>query len=186
MTTGAPHTAWIDVETTGVDTRTGDQLLQLAIIITDEKFNELGTLESKFYFTPEEVTAMRNRAIDFVKNMHDTTGLWDELSNESNPSQAEFDETLLEWIKTFEPEALKLYFGGNSLFLDREFMREYLPKSYAHLSHQSIDMSSVEIFMLGTDNRAPFKKARTHDALDDIRECIAQGEYHRELSVVPF
>lgn len=182
----AADIAWIDEETNGLDTRLGCKLIQIAVVVTDKNFNELGTIEAKFYYTPEEVKELRDAAVDFVKNMHDATGLWEALSDESNPRLEDFDETLLAWLKELQPEAGVLRFGGNSIFLDREFMREFLPKSYAHLSYRSVDMTSVEYFLMNTDHREGFEKKLTHEALEDIRESIAQARYHRELSVVPF
>ena len=179
--------AWIDVETNGADTREGCQLLQLAIILTDLQFNEIDVLEAKFYYTPKESEVLRDNAIDYVKQMHDATGLWAQISDkDTTVSQTEFDEKLLAWMIAYQPESEKLYFGGNSINLDREFMREFLPKSYAHLSYRSMDMTSIELFLVGTDNRLKYTKKLTHEALDDIRESLAQARYHRDLSKVPF
>lgn len=174
--------AWIDLESTGVDTRTGDKLLQIAVILTDLDFNEIDTIEAKFYFSPAEVEKLKAQANSFVKDMHATTGLWDRLSDEGNPTQEDFDLHLLAWLQAYQPAAKALYFGGNSITLDREFMREFLPKSYEHLSHRSMDMTSVELFLVGSDGRPRFQKKLTHEALEDIRESLAQARYNRELS----
>lgn len=179
--------AWIDLETNGVDTRTGEKLLQLAIILTDKDFNEIDTLEAKFYFTAEEASALRDHAIEYVKDMHDKTGLWLQVTDKNQTtSYEEFDAKLLAWMQQYQPKSRTLRFGGNSVTLDREFMREFLPTSYEYLSYQNVDMTSVEIFLMGTDNRSRYEKKLTHEALDDIRESLAQAHYHRELSKVPF
>jgi oligoribonuclease len=178
--------AWIDVETNGKDARSGEQLLQIAVIVTDKDFNELGEVESKFYFSREDTEALYAHADDYVKNMHTVTGLWDQLSEPANPAREEFDEFLLAWLKQFSPEPGVLKFGGNSIFLDKEFMREFLPKSYEHLSYQTVDMTSVETFLVDTDGRERYSKKFTHNALDDIRESLEQARYHRNLSKPPF
>jgi oligoribonuclease len=178
--------AWIDVESTGTDVRKGQKLLQIAVIVTDADYNELGEIESKFYFSPDDVKNIYAETDPFVQNMHTQTGLWDALSDETNPSHADFDEKLLAWLKELAPEAGVLYFGGNSIFLDREFMREYLPKSYEHLSYRSIDMTAIEIFLVAADGRPRYKKQLVHEAMDDIRESLDQARYHRELAKPPF
>lgn len=176
--------AWIDVETTGDDARPqfGNKLLQVAVILTDKNFNEIDTLERKFYFPAEEVKAMRDAAVPFVQAMHDTTGLWDQLSNVENPDYEHFDQYFTEWLIARQPQPRKLRFGGNSIFLDREFMREHLSVSYKHFHYRSLDMTSVEEYFGFTEGRPWFTKKKSHDAMDDIRESIASARYHAALN----
>lgn len=179
--------AWTDVETNDVDERLpGATLLQLAAIVTDSDFNELGEIETKFYFPPRAAKAAYEHANDFVREMHTKTGLWDQLSDDANPTHEEFDETFSAWLKELQPEPGVLRFGGNSITLDRNFMRQFLPKSFAHLSYRSLDMSSIEEFLVNTDGRKKFHKAYGHEAMDDIRASLDQARYHRELSKIPF
>lgn len=176
--------AWGDCETTGLDARpeAGNKLLQIAVILTDGDFNELGEIEATFYFTPEEVEAMKAKADPYVLNMHNKTGLWEQLSNPMNPSYEAFDERLKVWLETHQPEAKRLKLGGNSMFLDREFWREFLPKSFEHLSYRDINMTSVEEFFVFTENRPRYVKKLVHEAMSDIRESIEQARYHRSLN----
>ncbi len=172
--------AWTDVETTGVDTREGHKLLQIAVIITDENFQELATLEQKFYYSAEAVEKLKELAGDYVTNMHAATGLWDQLPEAAETPET-FDLKLLRWLQSNQPLAKTLLFGGNSITLDREFMREFLPKSYEHFSHRSLDMTSVENYFAFTQGRERFEKKTTHNALDDIRESLDSLLYHRKL-----
>lgn len=181
---GQPVIAWIDVETTGLDTRDGHQLLQLAAIVTDKRFDELATIETKFYFDKADVELLRDSSVPYVRDMHDKTELWSQLSSPVNPSHEDFDKTFSAWLREFGP-AGTLLFGGNSITLDREFMREYLPLSYDVLSYQNVDMSSVENFFMFIEDRPKFSKKTMHEALEDIRESIAQAVYHRNQTI-PF
>lgn len=171
--------AWTDVETTGLDTRDGHLLLQIAIIITDKDFNEIAVLEQKFRYSPAEVAILKDMAPPIVQEMHEKTGLWDALPD-GTPLD-EYDDVLLRWLQRYQPKARELYFGGNSITLDREFIREFLPKSYNHLHYRSLDMTSVETFKNFTEDRPWFEKRKVHDALEDIRESIASAKYQREL-----
>ncbi len=182
MSAAEAEIAWIDLETTGLTVPEGHWPLQIAAIITDRQFNELGVFESKIFYAKDNIHRLKELANDYVIDMHEKTGLWDQLSDETNPRLLELDELLYEWLVSFQSEALRLRFGGNSIFLDREFMRAYLPKSYSHLSYRSIDMTSVEEFFQFTEGRAPFEKKLTHNALEDIRESIAQAHYHKNLN----
>lgn len=175
--------AWIDVETTGLDTREGHRLLQLACIVTDKNFTELGTIEQKFRYSPEEIEQLKELCPPVVRHMHEATGLWQELTH--GMELEEFDEVFLQWLKSLQPEPRVLYFGGNSIFLDREFTREFLPKSYEHLNYRDVNMTSVETFHLLTEERPWFPKKKVHDALSDIRESIASAVYQREQNLRP-
>lgn len=177
--------AWIDVETTGVDIRDGHYLLQVASILTDEKFREISTFERKVYFSAAEVETLKIMSDPIALELHRRTGLWDALADEKNPSYDELDEQFSLWLKTFQPVPGVLLFGGNSVFLDRNFVNEFLPKSYAHLSYHDLNMTSVEAFFTFTENRPPFQKIKSHNALDDIRESIDQARYHQTKSL-PF
>ena len=176
--------AWIDVETTGVEVSDGHHLLQVACIVTDDKLNELGTFDEAVFYDAVDAVFLREKvADDYVRSMHDATGLWERLP--SGLELPRLDEELLSFLQRFEAEPGKLIFGGNSQFLDRDFLRAYAPKSYRHLHYRNLDMTSVEEFFARTQGRARFEKKRTHDALDDIRESIASCRYHWHESV-PF
>jgi len=182
MTNYAAEIAWIDLETTGLTVPDGHWPLQIAAIITDKNFDELGTLERKIFYTSDSVFRLKELAGDYVRAMHEATGLWDQLTDEKNPTLSILDRDLHAWLVSFQPEVGKLIIGGNSIFLDREFMRAFLPKSYAHLSYRSLDMTSVEKFFGFTEARKEFEKKLVHNALDDIRESIEQAKYHRSLT----
>lgn len=179
MTEGVAEIAWTDVETTGLEPSEGHKLLQIAVIITDREFNELAVLEEKFRYSEEEVQELKKLSNDFVLDMHQSTGLWDALPD-GVPLDG-YDETLLRWLQSVQPEPRRLYFGGNSIFLDRDFMRAFLPKSYSHFHYRSLDMTSVETFHNFTEGRPWFEKRKTHNALDDIRESIESAKYQRTL-----
>lgn len=181
---GEAEIAWIDVETTGLEVSEGHQLLQVAAILTDRHFNEIDSFERVVFYGPVTTTLLREQfANDYVRSMHDTTGLWDQLPSGTPVEQV--DEELHEWLKSHQPKEGFLYFGGNSQVLDREFMKAYTPRSIAHLSYRDLNMTSVEKFFNLIEDRPGFEKKKTHDAMDDIRESIASARYHWRMNT-PF
>lgn len=176
--------AWGDCETTGLDARVqfNNKLLEIAFVLTDGDFNELAEIQTKFYFTKDEVAKMRDEVVPFVREMHDKTGLWEELSNPMNPTYEQFDQRLLHFFKTFQPEPGVMWLGGNSVVLDREFMREFLPESFNYLHYRNLDMTAVEGFFSFTEDRPRYEKKLVHSAMSDIRESIAQAHYHKNLN----
>lgn len=171
---------WIDVETTGIDS-SKEKLLQVACIVTDGNLNELDKgFEKKIYYDLPTVREMRSKADPFVQKMHDNNGLWEALPSGAN--MITVSEELLEYIKQYVPEAKKARLGGNSITLDRNFLKFNMPDVLDYLHYRSYDLSSIagffELFVKTVD---PFEKQKTHDALDDIKESIAEGRYYADL-----
>lgn len=179
---------WIDVETSGIDPK-DCKLLQVACIVTDGHLNELGeSFERKVYYSEDEVQAIRNSANEFVQNMHDVNGIWDSLSVEGD-SLENISRDLLQMLQKYSaPNSARL--GGNSITLDRNFLKTYLPDVADHIHYRSYDLSSVAgWFELHDPNFVPFVKNSTHEALDDIRASIAEGRYYASIinkSMAPF
>jgi oligoribonuclease len=173
---------WIDVESTGFNPFLGEKLLEVACIITDTSFAEVGEpLSLVISYTGEEASALREAATPFVQRMHDATGLWDRLSTEGIPAE-EVDQRLLEHIHRWAPQARSAKLGGNSITLDRNFLEAYLPRTYGHLHYRNLDVSSVQEFLLCTFGEFPlFEKKLTHSALADIRESIAEAKFYRDV-----
>lgn len=171
------YLVWVDVETTGLNPRT-DHLLEIAVIITnlDASLN-FGKFRRTIFHPKWLAKAMRAEAVKFVRDMHDKTGLWDRLPQGEN--MATVDEELLEFIKDVVPEPRKARLAGNSVRLDLNFLEECLRQTYAHLHYRSVDVSALAYVMADcwgvVDGH--FEKKKTHDAMDDIEESIAEYKW---------
>lgn len=175
--------AWIDVETTGKTPRDGSRLLQVACIVTDGDLNELDEgIEMKIHFTEEEVADLYEKTDPFVQNMHNATGLWAALPIEGLPREV-VEEKLLNYLKLYISDAVTAKLGGNSITLDRNFLEAELPTAFDWLHYRSYDVSSVaEHFKLNRPEIAEFPKKYTHEALEDIRESIAEARYYSAIT----
>lgn len=175
--------AWIDVETTGKTPRDGSRLLQVACIVTDGDLNELDEgLEMKIHFTEEEVKELYAKTDPFVQNMHTATGLWTSLSTEGLPREV-VEEKLLNYLKLYIAEPVTAKLGGNSITLDRNFLEAELPTAFDWLHYRSYDVSSVaEHYKLNRPDVSEFPKKYTHEALEDIRESIAEARYYSAIA----
>jgi oligoribonuclease len=174
--------AWIDVETTGKTPRDGSRLLQVACIVTDGDLNELNEgFEMKIHYNAAEVARLFATSDDFVKNMHNKTGLWDALPTEGRPL-AEVNEKLLAELKKYISDPVTAKIGGNSITLDRNFLEAELPEVFNFLHYRSYDMSSVaEHYKLNATNIPEYSKKYGHEALEDIRESIAEARYYSNI-----
>lgn len=181
--TSTKRIIWVDVETTGTEAFSGDSLLEVACLITDSQLNILD--ETGYHavvkYSPLEITKQKLRTSDYVLKMHTDSGLWDKLS--TGTERGVVDTELLDYMKSFVPDARSAPLGGNSITLDRNFLDNNLPKSFAHIHYRSRDISTMvgELEDIMGDSFVPFEKKLAHEAMSDIRESIAEARYLRSL-----
>lgn len=173
---------WVDVESDGLSPRDGCQLLQIATIVTDGNLDEVGEpYMAKVKFTEDQVRTMRDNAVEFVRDMHDASNLWNTLPTEGK-DLAVIEEEVLAHLISCGVEERKARLGGNSITLDRNFMEAFTPRVLNFLHYRNYDMSSVGGFVdLARTDIPWFEKAKTHDALDDIRESLGEARHYRDL-----
>lgn len=73
--------------------------------------------------------------------------------------------------------------AGNTIYMDRIFLKKYFPKVDDYLHYRIIDVSTIKE-LCGRWNRKVYneapRKLLKHRALDDIKESIAELKYYRE------
>ncbi|HEX7536081.1 MAG TPA: oligoribonuclease [Dermatophilaceae bacterium] len=172
---------WIDCEMTGLNLTT-DALIEVAALVTDYGLNQLGDGIDLVIKPPAEAL---NQMDDFVRDMHTSSGLLEELA--AGITMAEAEEHVLAYVREWAPEAGKAPLGGNTVGTDRGFLARDMPGLESHLHYRIIDVSSIKELALRWFPRAFFnspKKAGGHRALADIRESIAELRYYREAIFV--
>ncbi|HEU5143571.1 MAG TPA: oligoribonuclease [Dermatophilaceae bacterium] len=178
----ADRIIWIDCEMTGLSLQR-DALVEVAALVTDFELNQLGDGVDVVIRPPDEALAQMD---DFVRDMHTTSGLIDQLAEGITLREAE--ERVLDYVRTHVPEPRKAPLGGNTVATDRGFLARDLPELEAHLHYRIIDVSSIKELSRRWYPRAYFnapKKSGGHRALADIRESIAELRYYREAVFVP-
>ncbi|GAF79562.1 unnamed protein product, partial [marine sediment metagenome] len=76
---------------------------------------------------------------------------------------------------------------GNSIGQDKAFLSAYMPEIVDYLHYRVIDVSTIkELINRWYENnpQALFEKKKTHRALDDIRESIAELKHYRKYFFV--
>ena len=70
---------------------------------------------------------------------------------------------------------------GNSIWVDRKFLRKEMPRLESFLNYRMIDVSTIKELMKRwyPDIELP-KKKKTHLALDDIRESVIELQWYRD------
>lgn len=167
---------WIDCEMTGLDVHC-DELIEVAVVPTDAN---LKPLDAGIDLAIQPSSAALEQMNDFVRNMHEASGLLEELENGFLLAEAE--TIVLDYIKKYVPEPGLGLLAGNSIWSDRKFLDVYMPQVTRHLHYRMLDVSSLKELARRWYPRvfvcAPQKKGG-HRALADIRESIQELEYYR-------
>jgi oligoribonuclease len=167
---------WIDCEMTGLSLE-HDALVEVAALVTDFELTVLGDGVDVVIRPPDAALTQMN---DFVRSMHTTSGLLDELAEGTTLEDAQ--ARVLEYVRAWAPEAGKAPLGGNTVATDRAFLARDMPDLESHLHYRIIDVSSIKELSRRWYPRAYFSaptKSGGHRALADIRESIAELRYYR-------
>ena len=173
---------WIDCEMTGLDLR-NDALVEIAALVTDFDLNVLGEGIDIIIKPPAEAL---DQMIDFVRTMHETSGLLDELVDGVTIEEAEGQ--VMAYLRDQCPAESRPPLAGNSVATDRGFLARDMPKLDGFLHYRIVDVSSIKELARRWYPKAYFGapvKRGNHRALADIQESIEELRYYRDTIFVP-
>jgi oligoribonuclease len=173
---------WIDCEMTGLDLG-ADALIEVAALVTDFELNVLGDGVDVIIKPSQESL---DQMVEFVRSMHEKSGLLDELA--SGMTLAEAEEQVLAYIKEHCPDGSRPPLAGNTVATDRAFLARDMPGLESFLHYRIVDVSSIKELSRRWYPRAYFAaptKRGNHRALADIQESIEELRYYREAVFVP-
>ncbi len=173
---------WIDCEMTGLDLG-ADALIEVAALVTDFELNVLGDGVDVIVKPPQEALDQMD---DFVRNMHVSSGLLDEL--ESGLTLADAEQQVLAYIKEQCPSGSRPPLAGNTVATDRSFLARDMTELESFLHYRIVDVSSIKELARRWYPRAYFSapaKSGNHRALADIQESIEELRYYRAAVFVP-
>jgi oligoribonuclease len=167
---------------TGLDLG-ADALIEVAALVTDFDLNVLGEGIDIIVKPPAEALEQMN---DFVRTMHEKSGLLEEL--DSGLTMGEAEERVLAYIKEHCPDGSRPPLAGNTVATDRAFLARDMPLLESFLHYRIVDVSSIKELSRRWFPRAYFQAPATrgnHRALADIQESIEELRYYREAVFVP-
>ncbi len=173
---------WIDCEMTGLDIR-ADALIEVAALVTDFDLNVLGEGVDIVIKPPPEAL---DQMVPFVREMHTTSGLLEELDSGTTLEDAEAQ--VLAYVKQHCADGSRPPLAGNTVATDRAFLARDTPELEAFLHYRIVDVSSIKELSRRWFPRAYYNapdKSGGHRALADIRESIEELRYYREAVFVP-
>ena len=173
---------WIDCEMTGLDV-VADALIEVAALVTDYDLNVLGEGIDLVIKPPAEALEQMG---DFVRNMHETSGLITEL--DAGLTLADAEQQVLAYVREHCPEGSRPPLAGNTVATDRAFLSRDMPELEAFLHYRIVDVSSIKELSRRWFPRAYYQaptKRGNHRALADIQESIEELRYYRDAVFVP-
>jgi oligoribonuclease len=179
--TPAEQLVWIDCEMTGLDVE-HDGLVEIAVIITDF---DLKPLDPGFQLVINPGPKALEHMNDFVRNMHETSGLIDLITNGVTLEEAE--EQVLTYVNRFVTEGRRPLLAGNTIGMDRRFITRYMPTLDERLHYRSVDVSTLKELARRWHPKAFFHapdKNGGHRALADIAESIQELAYFRAATLI--
>jgi len=169
---------WIDLEMTGLDP-IEDRILEVAAIVTDWDFNELGVYEAAVKVGPR---LMQKRMIegpskDFWIKFPDSYNGLVKQNEEKGRSGRTIENELLAFIDEHFDKDIPVLLGGNSIHMDRRFIINEWSRLDARLNYRMLDVSAFKVVFEGKYKKK-FSKPENHRALDDIRGSIMELKYY--------
>jgi len=166
---------WLDLEMTGLDP-TKDLILEVAMIVTDWDFNEIASYQG----------IIKNQESQLKKRIKTNNSFWD-LNPESRDgllnqnsdgkSLSAIQNEILEFIDSNFTAGVPVLLAGNSIHIDRQFIKSKWSKIDAKLHYRMLDVSAWKVVFDGKFG-IKFAKPDTHRALDDIRGSIIELQYY--------
>ena len=175
MTVSAQNLVWIDMEMTGLDPEE-NVVLEIATIVTDKDLNVLAEGPVIAIHQSEEELGKMD---DWNVNTHTKSGLVARVKASEYDEAKAVAETLA-FIRQWVPERTSPL-CGNSIGQDRRFMVKHMSDLEAFFHYRNVDVSTIKelVRRWQPELLEQFTKSGTHQALDDIRESIAELRFYR-------
>ena len=173
---------WIDCEMTGLD-YVSDALIEIACVVTDFDLNPLGEGVDLVIKPPAEAV---EQMVDFVRSMHEKSGLLAEL--DSGITLADAEQQVLTYVREHCAEGTRPPLAGNTVATDRAFISRDMADLDAFLHYRIVDVSSIKELSRRWYPRVYYAspaKRGNHRALADIQESIEELRYYRAAIFVP-
>jgi oligoribonuclease len=170
------HLIWLDLEMTGLDPDK-DRILEIATLVTD---TDLEPLAAGPVIAVHQAEAALAGMDDWNRRHHGSSGLLDRV-RASTWDEAAAEQATLAFLADWVGPG-KSPLCGNSICQDRRFLARGMPRLEAYFHYRNLDVSTVKIL---AQRWAPgvadaFKKEGRHQAMDDIKESIAELRHYRE------
>lgn len=167
---------WIDLEMTGLDPDR-ERIIEVATLITD---GELNLIAEGPVLAVHQPDALLEGMDEWNQKTHGESGLVRRV-RESTIDTSEAERRTLAFLATYVVPGTSPV-CGNSVHQDRRFLEREMPTLNNFFHYRNLDVSTLKELAKRWNPAAAngFTKQNTHQALDDIRESLAELKHYRE------
>ncbi|MBL34439.1 MAG: oligoribonuclease [Oceanospirillaceae bacterium] len=167
---------WMDLEMTGLDPE-HDVIIEIATIVTD---GDLNIIAEGPVIAVSQPDVLLDAMDEWNTKTHGNSGLTQRVRDsdvDAREAQRQTIEFLQQYVKAGASPLC-----GNSIHQDRRFLVKYMPELEAYMHYRNIDVSTLEELAKRWKPEvvSSFEKKGSHQALDDIRESIAEMLHYRK------
>lgn len=170
---------WMDLEMTSIVDAQVDRIIEIAIVLTDKDLNLVAEGPDLIIHADPKLFAA---APVSARELHEKNGLIP-LVAASTLSLAQAEDQVLAFLQEYvEPNSAPLC--GNSIHVDRHFLRLQMPRLEHYLFYRCIDVSTVKelarrwlpaLYQESQDRKGD----SAHRAKDDILASIRELAFYR-------
>lgn len=165
---------FIDLETTGLNPSDA-VILEFAMIITDNKLNELETYSTAVHNSQYALDGMNH----WCEQTHTESGLVEEVKK-SWVTIKQVEDKVLDILARHFSGIEKPIISGSSVHFDKSFIAAHMPNLNKRLHYRIIDTSSFMEALKIFHGIIPEKRAIAHRALADIKDSVSYLKEHME------
>ena len=175
MASDGQRLIWIDLEMTGLDTRS-DSIIEIATIVTDASLEVIAEGPVLAIHQPDTVLSAMD---EWNTRQHGKSGLTERVRS-SRITAEEAERQTLDFLSAHLASGTSPM-CGNSICQDRRFLAREMPALEAFFHYRNLDVSTLKILagMWAPEVLAGVNKSSTHLALADIRDSIAELRHYR-------
>ncbi len=177
MNTDAQRLIWIDLEMTGLDSRT-DAIIEIATVVTD---GNLDVVAEGPVLAIHQDDARLAAMDEWNTRQHGASGLIERVRN-SRLTAADAERQTLDFLAG-HVAAQGSPMCGNSICQDRRFLAREMPQLEAFFHYRNLDVSTLKILagLWAPGVLAGVSKESRHLALADIHDSIAELRHYRRF-----
>lgn len=160
---------------TGLDP-TRDRILEVAAIVTDGNLQEIARFETGIGHDTQEITALLDANPFYVKMKANKQALL--AQSRTSPPESVVEGMLVEFVRQHCETSRPVVLAGNSIHMDRAFIRSYWPRLEQLLHYRMLDVTAWKIIFEARGVK--YEKKEVHRALGDVEESISELKMYME------